>query len=223
MKQYKVGDKVTIRSWESMEREFGSCEDVPGMFIETMRRMCGTTAKIRAIIGDSKYLIEDGGNWNYSPQMFTDWETDKQGVDKVKLQYEGQEVETITEGYWPEGVTLICSDDGIDVRFINAAVCLQTGPDGYGAAVAKDGFTTSRWKYWAIKPTKPATRRLTNREMAKLCRDGWDRKYKGRIRTTGGYGEDIENDPIPDGVLLRAPDSDEWLEPTTELLEVVAK
>ena len=23
MKQYKVGDKVTIRSWESMEREFG--------------------------------------------------------------------------------------------------------------------------------------------------------------------------------------------------------
>ena len=28
------------------------------------------------------------------------------------MQYNGQDVELITEGYWPEGVRLISSDDG---------------------------------------------------------------------------------------------------------------
>ena len=133
----------------------------------------------------------------------------------MKLQYDGQEVETITEGYWPEGVTLVCSNDGVDWINRSGIVCISNG-----VAFYKDGECGQPWKYWAIKPTKPATRRLTNREVAKLCRAGWDRKRNDQIRTYYGYRSDMENDPVPQGNLLRAPNSDEWLEPTSELLEV---
>ena len=139
----------------------------------------------------------------------------------MKLQYEGQEVERITEGYWPEGVTLIRSDDGSDFEQFENVVCLRTREDGYGVALTKAGHSSAHWRYWAIKPTKPAPRRLTNREAAELVTgkrfsvlDGeWVYHY-----TT--YKAGYENEQAPKGIKLRAPGSDEWLEPTSDLLEV---
>ena len=222
MRQYKVGDTVTIRSWESMGREFGDCRDVPGVFIEDMREMCGTVAKITGVIRENGYLVEDCNGYFFSAQMFTDWETDnKQGVDKMKLQYEGQEVECITEGYWPEGVTLLASDDEFNVGLFENAVCLRTREDGNGVALAKDGCSSCRWKYWAIKPTKPAPRRLTNREAYNLWRKGWDVLDTSSDVRTPAYCLADESSPCYEHFSkLRAPGSDEWLEPTTALLEV---
>ena len=138
----------------------------------------------------------------------------------MKLQYEGQEVECITEGYWPEGVELICSDDGHVFNPFENSVCLRTREDGYGVALSKNGFTSCVWKYWAIKPTKPAPRRLTNREVAMLCRGGWDVCFNGLIGSKFWYKKNQDDSDIELGVELRTPDSDEWLEPTTALLEV---
>lgn len=213
MKQYKVGDKVTIRSWESMEREFGSCIAVPGMFIDEMREMCGKTTRISSVVCDRRYTIADGYDYHYAPQMFTDWETDN--TKETKMQYNGQEVELITEGYWPEGVTLICSDDWIDWNALFDAVCLHDGCVFY-----KNAEVGLRWKYWALLPTKPAPRRLTNREVAGLCRKGWDLLDGEWVYAHASYKKEYENDPTPQGVTLRAPSSDEWLEPTSDLLEV---
>ena len=42
------------------------------------------------------------------------------------MEYKGMKVELITEGYWPKGVTLICSDDGINWREQHV-VCLHDG------------------------------------------------------------------------------------------------
>ena len=218
MRQYKVGDTVTIRSWESMEREFGSCNDVPGMFTDRMRRTCGTVAKITDVIDDDGYRIEDGRNYIYTPQMFTDWETDnKKGVDKMKLQYEGQEVERITEGYWPEGVELIQSNGGTVWNAPSRkVVCLKNG-----VAFYEDGRRGMRFEYFAIKPTKPAPRRLTNREVAELAAEKRFSVLDGEwVYRYMNYKAEYENDPTPKGIKLRAPDSDEWLEPTTDLMEV---
>ena len=138
----------------------------------------------------------------------------------MKLQYEDQEVERITEGYWPEGVTLIRSDDGSDFEQFENVVCLRTREDGYGVALTKAGHSSAHWRYWAIKPTKPAPRRLTNREVANLCKKGWDTADGEWIYLHWHYKKEYENDPTPQGVTLRAPGSDEWLEPTSDLLEV---
>lgn len=138
----------------------------------------------------------------------------------MKLQFEGHEVETITDGYWPEGVELICSDDGINwggltVVCLNSGVCLCFGIGNEAKAM--------HWKYWAIKPTNLAPRRLTNREVANLCKKGWDILTKYNLVSYAALDTRIENEnkSCRDVVFkLRAPDSDEWLDPTTALLEV---
>ena len=90
------------------------------------------------------------------------------------MQYNGQDVELITEGYWPEGVTLICSDDGIDWNVHGGIVCLHNCVAFYNRGDC--GLT---WKYWALLPAKPAPRRLTNREVADLCKKGAQILFNG--------------------------------------------
>ena len=215
MRQYKVGDKVTIRSWESMEREFGLNENgsvnIPPYFTKEMKEHCGKQATISCVYSDSRYDVKHCGWLTYIPQMFTDWETDN--AKEMKMQYHGQEVELITEGYWPEGATLICSDDGKNWEVkINLNAIVNNRAISIGA-------TTRKCNYWAVLPTKPAPRRLTNREVAKLCRAGWSLLDGEWVYAHASYKKQYENDPAPQGMLLRAPNTDEWLEPTSDLLE----
>ena len=130
------------------------------------------------------------------------------------MKYNGQEVELITEGYWPEGETLICSNDGKNWSHRLDVVCLHNEHVFY-----KNAEVGARWKYWALLPAKPAPRRLTNREVAKLCRAGWDACVCGTVSSAPEYSIHDENREAED-TALRAPNSDEWLEPTSELLEV---
>lgn len=132
------------------------------------------------------------------------------------MKYEGQEIELITEGFWPKGVELICSDDGVEWQS-STFVFLYSGR-GFRA----NGTTSAHWEYWAILPSKPAPRRLTNREVAKLCRAGWDVICDNEfVNQSHPYYVKYENEEVDDGVRVRAAGSDEWLEPTSDLLEGV--
>lgn len=136
---------------------------------------------------------------------------------KMKINYKGQELETITEGYWPEGATLVFADDFKNIGEMQKVVCIRNG-----FAFRNDGSHSARWKYWAILPPKPAKRRLTNREAFDLCnKHGWVCLYSdGYVMRDFGYTNGTENEPLRDFVKsLRAQDSDEWLDPTTDLLE----
>ena len=126
------------------------------------------------------------------------------------INYEGQELECITEGYWPEGVTLI-GKFGLmaDVILLHE-----------GFAHTKNGVTSIPWYKYAILPPKPAPRRLTNLEAFRLCKKGWDVLYKGDVARYFIYPLSRENKAACDYCeKLRAPDSDEWVEPTSDLLE----
>lgn len=64
--KFKVGDKVRVRSWKSMEREFGldrrgnvNCHTIP--FVKGMKEYCGTIQTITAISHCAYYI----GNTNY--------------------------------------------------------------------------------------------------------------------------------------------------------------
>ena len=137
----------------------------------------------------------------------------------MKIKYNGAELETITYGYWPEGVTLICQNEnerGVQTTILKDVFCLHDHRAYYGES--NIGWL---FKRFAILPTKPAPRRLTNREVAKLCHAGWEVDISGTVFGWHYYRKAQENTTCSYSVIaLRAPNSDTWLDPTSDLLEV---
>ena len=76
---FKVGDRVRIRNWDDMEREYGldnngGINNHNPTFVKTMRRLCGKYATISAIYGDRIELTDwsDYGSdveWGYAKYM----------------------------------------------------------------------------------------------------------------------------------------------------------
>ena len=77
MAKFEVGDKVRVRSWASMAKEYGEDSHgaikVPCSFMPDMGRFCGRTVTISRVIGRDAYRIkEDGYGWTFSSGMFED-------------------------------------------------------------------------------------------------------------------------------------------------------
>jgi hypothetical protein len=73
--KYKVGDKVKVRSWNDMEKEFGLNEygDINNkclLFAEQMKEWCGKTVTISNVY-EGHYIIKEGG-WQWTDDMFED-------------------------------------------------------------------------------------------------------------------------------------------------------
>ena len=74
--KYKVGDKVKVREWDDMAKEFGVYGGgfvvvlSGGCFVAPMREYCGKTVTIKAAY-DDYYLIEgDNTQWHFTDEMF---------------------------------------------------------------------------------------------------------------------------------------------------------
>lgn len=74
---YKVGDKVIIKKWEDMVKEFGF--DIDGnikteiRFVDGMRRFCGREVQIALIIQTEQcamFLVKGGGGYGFSEDTF---------------------------------------------------------------------------------------------------------------------------------------------------------
>lgn len=63
MMEYKVGDKIKVRTWEAMEKEFGTDRDsviaCKCSFIKEMRKFCDMTMTICCDMGDGMYRMEE--------------------------------------------------------------------------------------------------------------------------------------------------------------------
>ena len=76
MSKFKVGDKVRVRSWDSMEQEYGINDwgniDVKCGFTPEMKRFCGKVVTIKSICASGKtYRIkEDNEAFYWSDGMF---------------------------------------------------------------------------------------------------------------------------------------------------------
>lgn len=74
--KFKVGDKVRIKEWNEMEREFGLTSkgniNCMAAFIADMKKVCGKYATVAGINGVRIYLNIDGmgwTNWVYTEDM----------------------------------------------------------------------------------------------------------------------------------------------------------
>lgn len=95
--KYKVGDKVRVRQWDDMAKEFGfsgctkSNIDILGcLFTNSMKKFCGSVVTISNIVSDnSRYLIkEDNQNWYWTDDMFEPY--------KVKIAYQADFIDKET-------------------------------------------------------------------------------------------------------------------------------
>ena len=89
--KYKVGDKIKIREWEDMEKEFGldyngniKCECT---FVRNMKRYCGKTLEILKITAKGNYFVE-GNCFTFSDDMIVNENEMKEWKMFVKTQKE---------------------------------------------------------------------------------------------------------------------------------------
>lgn len=67
--RYKVGDKVRVRDWDDMVKEFGICGEnitIPGCyFVELMKKYCNCIVTINELTIHDKYLVKEDENVFY--------------------------------------------------------------------------------------------------------------------------------------------------------------
>ncbi len=96
---YKVGDKVKIKEWANMKREFGmngSSIDVPFSFTSEMSRLCGQTftiSKMRDDMRNKEYHLSRPENpkiilsYNFSKEMFIGL-NQLRDIEKLKIMFQ---------------------------------------------------------------------------------------------------------------------------------------
>lgn len=107
--RYKVGDKVRVRQWDDMVKEFGTDEagrinqKTGCRFTEEMKKFCGGVYEICSVL-ERTYLLKDGVKtiyWHFTDQMLEDvnllsYTTDKNG-EHIIVKKEGKEIKQKTQ------------------------------------------------------------------------------------------------------------------------------
>ena len=119
MAKFKVGDRVRVRSWEDMEKQyglniFGSIRTPGDSFSTYMKQYCGKVVTINAVgknySGYSTYRIENGGCWDFTDAMF------EPGVihNTIVIYTKGNQVIAIDKATGKKGVATCSPEDTFD-------------------------------------------------------------------------------------------------------------
>jgi len=74
--KFKVGDKVTVRQWDDMEKEYGLCSSGDSIpipvcsFVKNMELFCGKKVTIEEVYGNYYGIKEDDCHWCWTDEMF---------------------------------------------------------------------------------------------------------------------------------------------------------
>lgn len=71
--RYKAGDKVRVRDWDDMVKEFGICGGnitIPGCyFVDYMKKYCNCIVTISELTIHDKYLVEEDSGGGFVGAM----------------------------------------------------------------------------------------------------------------------------------------------------------
>jgi len=120
MAKYKVGDKVRVRSWDSMMKEYGPYGwygiKVPGSyFTEEMKCYCGKIVTISKVNEHNNYHIkednkEDWKAWSFNDNMFEDVES------TIVIYRKDNEVLAVDKGTGETGKAVCAPEDEFDFK-----------------------------------------------------------------------------------------------------------
>lgn len=87
--KYKVGDKVIVREWEDMEKEFGTDRDgdinAKCIFVKSMREHCGKSVTITGFTSEGNYWVKE------SMFIFSEDTFEKKHHQKIVITTDGAE------------------------------------------------------------------------------------------------------------------------------------
>lgn len=111
--KYKVGDKVKVRSWESMAKQFGvdrygDIRMTNTFFVDRMRKYCGEILTITRV-NMSSYITK-GNSWNWTDEMFEP----RIVCDTVVIYTNGNKVIALDKATGETGVAICSSEDTFD-------------------------------------------------------------------------------------------------------------
>ena len=121
MANFKIGDKVKIRTWESMAKEFGTDRDgdisCKCWFVTDMKKYCGKVFTIKEVLCDGNYYLSSDDNvseWKFSEDMLEDNVVKFKVGDKVIAKRDSPYY-LATDG-WKGVVTIVHDNGNIRVR-----------------------------------------------------------------------------------------------------------
>ena len=107
MQKFKVGDRVRVREWDDMAKEFGTIGfgiETPRRFLEEMAELCGETGVIVGI-----HKKSDG-----TQELHINWDNDADGNDRKRWNYDNGMFELIVKPITPLRTTpkIVITTDG---------------------------------------------------------------------------------------------------------------
>lgn len=129
--RYKAGDKVRVRDWDDMVKEFGICGGnitIPGCyFVDYMKKYCNCIVTISELTIHDKYLVEEDSNGFYwCDEMFEPLDPFDNALDEMmkKINQYDKEIEEMKKETKPkqktkrerleEKITKYQADSGIE-------------------------------------------------------------------------------------------------------------
>lgn len=111
--KYKVGDKVRVRSWDSMVEQFGldAVGDIrisDSFFVRAMRHYCGETLTITHV-GTSSYRTM-GNTWHWTDAMFEPGKV----CNTVVIYTNGNKVIAVDKATGETGIAICSPEDTFD-------------------------------------------------------------------------------------------------------------
>lgn len=155
MARFKVGDKVTIRSWNDMEKEYGTdyggCIKVPCLFNKEMKKYCGRKMTISSIrphhLEDRLvYFLEGAEMWRFSEGMF---EESKEKKTLIVIYQNGREVVALDKISGKKGVARCNPEDKFNF-YVGAELAFHrlkeetSKPEPYNGKVCCI-YSSARW------------------------------------------------------------------------------
>lgn len=196
--KFKVGDKVRVRSWEDMEKEFGLNEngniDTEVVFVTDMKKYCG---KIVEIVDDEKltrtyanmtseiveyfYKIrEDNVEWCWTDEMFEpafDWESFKDESKKIAVHCKTEEeAKDFCRKMHEHGMTWSDGDSYLEYTCWGVER-KETCYTGYGTYCGYSQLKVRKWKileyadYFTKETQKPLIPKKCRRVLKQLNKD----------------------------------------------------
>ena len=110
--RYKAGDKVRVRDWDDMVKEFGICGgniSIPGChFVDYMKKYCNCIVTISELTIHDKYLVEEDSNGFYwCDEMFEPLDPFDNALDEMmkKINQYDKEIEEMKKETKPKQKT----------------------------------------------------------------------------------------------------------------------
>lgn len=116
MSKFKVGDKVRVRLWDDMAKEYrtnkwGSLEMPNETFTIGMKEYCGKVLTVQTVSPEGRYHLKGAFGWNFTDEMF------EPASETIVIYRNGNQVIALNKTTKKKGIAICSPEDKFDFYF----------------------------------------------------------------------------------------------------------